>query len=387
MLRIHGKDLAGNDVAKQYMCDLCGFQSHYITNYKAHMVKHTGERPHKCPVCDFATNDRSTLKIHMRGHTGETPYACVQCDKAYTSQSALARHHRSHTGYRPHKCLDCGAAYHDKKNLLAHSYKHTGVKPFKCMLCAFACVKKFNLDSHIRQQHGAEHLPEDGRKMNGKKHKPVRCVGGEQRDAVNEEKVGSVEQLHIEQQLTSLAHYPQIQGVDGKIDQETAAAAVVMQNMAAGTLSKSVYEPPSLLPQHMQYPLMHNVSPMSNNQLVKYDVAVTTTPEHGLNTLTELNAYPPQQTLHPQQQLVEHTASVVMATPESSSVAMPMACQQTMAEEGRSRQEDEHLVAGGDAGLDLSIQDTYNTAGGSSSSSSVSASHHAAMMALRLYQQ
>lgn len=200
MLRQHGVDLSGEAAPKQHMCEACGFQSHFLAEYRRHVRRAHGTdaaaaRPYACSFCDFRTASRSSLSVHERGHRGEAPFVCHQCPPggtggsgtggggvgaeggrpAYTSQSALRRHERSAHGgpglARPHRCPHCPAAYGERKNLTAHMYRHTGVKPFPCALCPFAAVKKARLVQHIRQAHGAEHVPTPQRNVHHAKHK------------------------------------------------------------------------------------------------------------------------------------------------------------------------------------------------------------------------
>ena len=160
MMRKHGIDLDGNKAEYRRTCELCGQGCFTMGEFKLHMVRHNGLKPHKCPICDHTTVDKGSLKKHIRAHTGETPFKCKICAKTFSQQSGYARHRRIHMGVKPHVCEQCGKAYADKKSLNAHKYSsHLNVKPFVCHICHYECTKKEFLTKHIRTVHGDIELP------------------------------------------------------------------------------------------------------------------------------------------------------------------------------------------------------------------------------------
>ncbi|KAG8178229.1 hypothetical protein JTE90_025112 [Oedothorax gibbosus] len=47
---------------------------------------------HKCDFCDYTTLKTDHLRAHVSRHTGEKPYRCSLCSKDFRTKSSLTAH-------------------------------------------------------------------------------------------------------------------------------------------------------------------------------------------------------------------------------------------------------------------------------------------------------
>lgn len=77
------------------VCDQCGRHFSDQSNFKLHMLRHTGIKNFKCGQCNKAYYTEHLLQLHERiVHRGERPYACKYCEKTFHNSTTRVIHER-----------------------------------------------------------------------------------------------------------------------------------------------------------------------------------------------------------------------------------------------------------------------------------------------------
>ncbi|XP_069165981.1 zinc finger protein Xfin [Procambarus clarkii] len=136
---------------KIYPCEKCNLISQSSTNFKKHMLTHSGEKPHKCMVCQRAFRQKHHLIDHQRTHTGERPFECEECGSRFVQKSSLNLHRKKHSGIKPYSCNICNHSTYEKMHLKMHMRTHTGEKPYQCEKCGqtFSHLSRLKLHTMI----------------------------------------------------------------------------------------------------------------------------------------------------------------------------------------------------------------------------------------------
>lgn len=117
---------------KNYLCTQCGEQFRKFSLLQRHLMRadHNGvdTRKFQCMICNNKFYDKTQFMAHRVVHTKEKPYTCnyENCDKSYTTKNSLRAHARIHTGQNIHCCKMCDYKFTTSTNLKRHMLVHTG---------------------------------------------------------------------------------------------------------------------------------------------------------------------------------------------------------------------------------------------------------------------
>lgn len=89
-------------------CEICNKLFTDTSNYKQHLLIHTGVKSYICQICGKGFVQRQGLRMHMPSHSDNLPYSCDICSRKFRRKQHYELHMIKHTGQKTHQCETCG---------------------------------------------------------------------------------------------------------------------------------------------------------------------------------------------------------------------------------------------------------------------------------------
>ncbi|KAH8384171.1 hypothetical protein KR009_012384, partial [Drosophila setifemur] len=144
---------------RECICEQCGRHFSCPSNFKVHLLRHSGVKTFACDQCPQKFYTAHLLRRHQVMHTNEKPYPCNYCEMAFNNVSGRIQHERiRHTSIKPYKCSECEKCFAVSGKLRAHMLSHTGVRAFHCESCKVSFIRRSHLISHFRSKGHAQNV-------------------------------------------------------------------------------------------------------------------------------------------------------------------------------------------------------------------------------------
>ncbi|EDW50965.1 transcription factor Ouib [Drosophila sechellia] len=135
------------------ICEQCGRHFTCPSNFKLHLLRHTGVKRFACDQCSQQFYTATLLRRHQELHAGNALFQCRYCEATYSNASGRIQHERMrHTNVKPFKCKKCNKSFAMSGKLRTHMLSHTGVRAFHCDSCQVSFVRRSHLTSHFRSK-------------------------------------------------------------------------------------------------------------------------------------------------------------------------------------------------------------------------------------------
>ncbi|XP_016979789.2 transcription factor Ouib [Drosophila rhopaloa] len=138
---------------RECICEQCGRHFPCPSNFKLHLLRHTGVKGFACDQCPQKFYTATLLRRHQELHAGAAPYPCRYCEASFNNSTGRIQHERiRHTNIKPFKCNECDKSFAMSGKLRTHMLSHTGVRAFHCEPCKVSFVRRSHLLAHFRSK-------------------------------------------------------------------------------------------------------------------------------------------------------------------------------------------------------------------------------------------
>lgn len=137
-------------------CDVCDKTFTDTSNYKQHLLIHSGVKSYICQICGKGFVQPQGLRMHMPSHSNDYPFSCNLCSKKFRRKQHFELHMVKHTGKKSHQCETCGKFFSVKNELKMHSWIHKEEWPYLCLQCNKGFNQSCGLRLHVKNHHALE---------------------------------------------------------------------------------------------------------------------------------------------------------------------------------------------------------------------------------------
>lgn len=119
---------------KNYPCTTCNKRYDSSYRLRLHQNSHNGIRPFGCILCPQRFLTTSALSRHKKTvHKQGELFECNICFRKFNVAYNMKAHMVTHTGVRPHICQYCRAGFQRKHKLVSHLLEVHGITADKCI--------------------------------------------------------------------------------------------------------------------------------------------------------------------------------------------------------------------------------------------------------------